>query len=484
MIVKNNPNNSITSLQNHQHDSSRWAMDETIKSRYIVSKHVLGEGCFGQVRKVKDKQTKQSYGCKTIPKHKVDDMTILKQEVTNLESVRHHPHILHFDEVFEDTKDVHVITELLEGGELYDLIYEMKVAKPQRYFPMDDCAHMIRNILNGLAYCHETGIVHRDLKASNFMFKQSPIRSRTAATTTSITGSITERIVEIATGRTKNKEKQKQKSLTPDDIIDSDRIRDIKIIDFGLSQKVGPTGFISGCLGTPYYVAPEVITDEYYTTKCDVWSVGVIAYLVLSLTLPFQGKDERDTVRMVQDCDNHPPTYSSQRWMEEIEPEAIDFCQRLLQKDPECRPTMKEAMNHPWIIKHCGRTSTSPVPSASSLFSSQQQHQCESDIVIMETNVNSADGNEERPPLVLPLSTSTFDSDHSTCCGSCPNITTTTTTNNNNSNSVGIGQMESIPEMTKKKKRTGNTSSRNRIFQKLFFSFRGGHQRSTDTKTV
>lgn len=187
---------------------------------------------------------------------------------------------------------------------------------------------------------------------------------------------------------------------------------------------------------------------------------------------------------MVQDCDNHPPTYSSQRWMEEIEPEAIDFCQRLLQKDPECRPTMKEAMNHPWIIKHCGRTSTSPVPSASSLFSSQQQHQCESDIVIMETNINSADGNEERPPLVLPLSTSTFDSDHSTCCGSCPNITTTTTTNNNNSNSVGIGQMESIPEMTKKKKRTGNTSSRNRIFQKLFFSFRGGHQRSTDTKTV
>ena len=113
---------------------------------------------------------------------------------------------------------------------------------------------------------------------------------------------------------------------------------------------------MSGCVGTPYYVAPEVLTEELYTNKCDVWSIGVVTYLMLSLTLPYQGRDESDTVDLLLDPENHLPDYQSRRWTElkNSDPEAISFCQCLLQKDPMMRPTMKEAMNHPWIIKYCG----------------------------------------------------------------------------------------------------------------------------------
>jgi len=106
-------------------------------------------------------------------------------------------------------------------------------------------------------------------------------------------------------------------------------------------------------VGTPYYTAPEVLTEESYDSKCDVWSIGVIAYLILSKTLPFQGKDERETVRILMDAKNHTPSYDGLRW-KNVEPEAIDFCRSLLVIDPLKRPTARKAMEHPWIVKHCG----------------------------------------------------------------------------------------------------------------------------------
>merc|ERR1712176_453847 len=108
-----------------------------------------------------------------------------------------------------------------------------------------------------------------------------------------------------------------------------------------------------GAVGTPYYVAPEVLTEEFYGSKCDCWSAGVIAYLILSFQLPFTGKDEESTVKILMEAGKHQPKYDSKRW-KTLDPLAIEFCKSLLQVDPSKRPTARQAMRHPWIVKHCG----------------------------------------------------------------------------------------------------------------------------------
>lgn len=325
----------IRNKRHRSHASNRWDCKE-LNSIYEV-KEKMGEGCFGTVRKVRSrirnrrgglfdfKHQNSTYACKTVPISKAEDILLLREECANLEAVRGHPHLLKFEQTFEDDDNVHIITELLEGGELYNTIIEMK--KSKAYFADDDSAWMIRNILDGLSYCHDvTGIVHRDMKASNFMFKRK------------------------INFNVKNNKANKVRL--------SENLRDIKIIDFGLSSKINPkTGKVKGCLGTPYYVAPEVLSEEFYDSKCDVWSAGVIAYLILSMKLPFQGKDEVSTVHMLQDAENHLPKYDSMRW-KKLDPLAIDFCKSLLQVDPSKRPTARQAMSHPWIVKHCGHPPT------------------------------------------------------------------------------------------------------------------------------
>jgi serine/threonine protein kinase len=324
-----NPNNK--KKRKSPKDSSRWAFDE-LTSIYDLHE-CMGEGCFGKVHKVTRnragrglfniKKQNNTFACKTIPRSKVGDMRMLKEECSNLEDVRGHSHLLNFEQTFEDEKEVHIVSELLEGGELFATIIEMK--KQRANFSEEDSAWMVRNILDGLSYCHDViGIVHRDLKASNFMFKRK---------------------VDIPG---KNRKKKINKARN------SQNLRDIKIIDFGLSTKVDPkTGTVQGCMGTPYYVAPEVLTQEFYGSKCDVWSAGVIAYLILSKQLPYKGKDEEQTVQFLMDAENHPPKYDSMRWMT-LDPQAVAFCKSLLQVDPTKRPTAREAMSHPWIVKHCG----------------------------------------------------------------------------------------------------------------------------------
>jgi len=303
-------------------DKSQWIV-EPIEEKYILGEE-MGQGSFGLVRKVHLRddtncqqwtkklhsliQPTKYYGCKTIPKSKVEgDISILKEEVSNLYLVKNHPRLLQIQQVYEDTENIHIITELLTGGELYSKVREMQ--NNGRYFSNEDAAFMIRNILDGISYMHSLGIVHRDLKVSNFMFAHS------------------------SHGK---------------------HIRNIKIIDFGLSKKI-VDGLVSGCCGNAYYVAPEVLLEESYTSKVDVWSIGVIAYLILSLTLPFMGEDERATVNMLQHIEEHMPKYDSRRWkrLQEVEPEAVDFCKTLMQ-GVEGRPTAREAINHPWIVKHCG----------------------------------------------------------------------------------------------------------------------------------
>lgn len=145
--------------------------------------------------------------------------------------------------MYEDAKYLHLITELCTGGELFDRIIA-KTKSREGHFSEHDAAKLIRDILDAIAYCHDKQIVHRDLKPENFLYKTEAEDSP------------------------------------------------IKIIDFGLSRHDDQDfGIMKTKVGTPYYVAPEVLNREY-TNSCDVWSIGVIAYILLCGYPPFYGDSD------------------------------------------------------------------------------------------------------------------------------------------------------------------------------------------------
>lgn len=228
------------------------------------------------------------------------DLQVLKREIDNIQTVRH-PFIIRLEHVYEDAQHVHLVTEVCTGGELYDKVVAL-AGTPQKHFDEATAARIIFNILSALSYLHEVKhIVHRDLKASNFLF------------------------------------------LSPK------HPTHIKIIDFGLSRVHEKQDVMRSRVGTPYYVAPEVLTSNY-TNKCDVWSIGVITYMLLSGTLPFLAADELQTLQLVAKAE---VAFDEKKWRG-ISEQAKAFVSYLLQKDPEQRPTAREAMKHEWIASYCG----------------------------------------------------------------------------------------------------------------------------------
>jgi calcium-dependent protein kinase len=231
-----------------------------------------------------DRKTKEWYAIKSIRKSKVNKIEVLKREIDILKEVNH-PNIIKLIEVHEDLKYLHLITELCTGGELFDRIIA-KTQSPEGHFSEKDAANLIRDILDAIAYCHdEKQIVHRDLKPENFLFASSA-----------------------------------------DDA-------PVKIIDFGLSRhEVNPGSMMKTKVGTPYYVAPEVLKRKY-TKSCDIWSIGVITYILLCGYPPFYGDSDTqifDSVRAGRF------DFPSPEW-DTMSDAAKDFISCLLKKDPEER---------------------------------------------------------------------------------------------------------------------------------------------------
>lgn len=274
----------------------------------------LGRGSFAIVRKVQDKHTKEYMACKTIDKNNKTPTYLLKREIESLRQIQYHPHLVALDKVYEDDNHIHILTELCRGGELYDRVATGNWAIRER-----EAAALISNILSAIAHAHERGVVHRDLKASNFMFA-------TKTTNTNI------KIIDFGLARsTRRTQEQSATTMAKKNAEDDE-------LSWVLKSKVG----------TPYYVAPEVLIDESYSDKCDIWSIGVITYLVLTRgRLPYHGKDEEQTLQMLKDA-SFRVQFSHKIWRL-YSPAAKDFCKSLLQQDPKCRPTAKAALELEWI---------------------------------------------------------------------------------------------------------------------------------------
>jgi len=275
-----------------------------VRVKYHVNQKELGHGHYGVVRKCMDRETNQWYAVKSIRKAKVKKIEVLKREIEILKEVKH-PNIIELVDVFEDAKYLHLVTELCTGGELFDRIIA-KSSSPEGHYSEHDAASIIKAILDAIAYCHSKEIVHRDLKPENFLFltesEESPI----------------------------------------------------KIIDFGLSRhKDANDAVMKTKVGTPYYVAPEVLRREY-TEACDIWSIGVITYILLCGYPPFYGDSDAEIFNSVRIGQFDFP---SPEW-DDISDSAKAFVTFLLQQPAELRPTASGAMDHPWIIEHAPTKAT------------------------------------------------------------------------------------------------------------------------------
>ncbi|THG17102.1 hypothetical protein TEA_008180 [Camellia sinensis var. sinensis] len=223
----------------------------------------------------------------------------VRREVKILKALSGHIHLVRFYDACEDANNVYIVMELCEGGELLDRI----LSRGGRYTE-EDAKLIIVQILSVVAFCHLQGVVHRDLKPENFLFSS---RNEDA---------------------------------------------NMKLIDFGLSDFIRPDERLNDIVGSAYYVAPEVL-HRSYSLEADIWSIGVITYILLCGSRPFWARTESGIFRSVLRAD---PNFDDLPWPY-MSAEAKDFVKRLLNKDYRKRMTAAQALTHPWL-----RSENHPVP--------------------------------------------------------------------------------------------------------------------------
>lgn len=263
-----------------------------LSNNYTIVKK-LGSGAFADVQLCIYKPLNQQRAVKIIHKaglhHQQMDEEYMLKEISILTALDH-PNILKCYEIFEDSWKFYVSMDFCAGGELFDKIIEMKK------FSEVQAAEILCQLLSSIAYCHEKNVIHRDLKPENILLEE------------------------------------KQGNLS------------IKVADFGSSCFLDPKRKLSGCFGSAYYVAPEVLIGEY-NEKCDIWSVGVIMFILLTGKPPYNGRDEKVILEQVKST----PLQIDRRDWPNLSSEAIDLLQHLLIVVPKDRISAKDALDHQWI---------------------------------------------------------------------------------------------------------------------------------------
>ena len=270
--------------------------NNNLNENYIILKK-LGEGAFSSVFLVKNKITRKKCAMKTI-KLKEKLTLIEEQEIINEISILKsldHPNIFKIFEFYKNIDEYNLITEYCKEG---DLFHEIKEKGP---FSEECCAYIIYQVFIAVNFFHKMNIIHRDLK--------------------------------------------------PENILISDRNEDgyphIKICDFGASKIFEKGEFNQKFIGTSYYVAPEVIRKKY-NEKCDLWSCGVILFILLIGNPPFRGDSKKEILNSVL---KGVYTISGQDFFN-LSKNAIDLIKKLLTINPEKRISAEEALNHPWFKEH------------------------------------------------------------------------------------------------------------------------------------
>lgn len=264
----------------------------SIEEDYIIGDK-LGEGNFSTVFACENRETGEKCAVKVINKANLDvNVESLHQEVAILKQVDH-PNIVGLLDIYETSRKVYLVMELMTGGELFDRIVERY---PNGYSEAMASA-LIKKVVSALQYLHRKGIVHRDLKPENLLYESE---------------------AEDA---------------------------EIKITDFGLAKLQRKDAMLKTACGTPNYVAPEVILGEPYGERVDLWSVGVILYILLCGFPPFY---HQDTNQLFEQIVAGKYKFPSPYW-DNVSSSAKDLIQRLLRVQPRDRYTADQCLAHPWI---------------------------------------------------------------------------------------------------------------------------------------
>lgn len=256
-------------------------------------KEELGVGCYGRVVLGIHKKTKESRAIKIINKISIQNENIRRKIMNEVEiqSKLDHPNITKLYEFYEDQYNLYLVLELCTGGELLD--YFSRIG----YLTETQTAIYIKQILSALCYLHSMNIVHRDLKLENLL-------------------------------------------------IEKEKMNVLKIADFGSATEIRKREKLATVIGTINYIAPEVIRKKY-DEKCDVWSCGVIMFILLTGSLPFRAANKRDTFEVILKSKVDPGDEKLQM----VSESAKQLLCRMLDSDSESRITAEGALNSEWIIK-------------------------------------------------------------------------------------------------------------------------------------
>ncbi|XP_022047683.1 calcium/calmodulin-dependent protein kinase type IV [Acanthochromis polyacanthus] len=275
-------------------DGSR--RDGTVEDFYTLSAE-LGRGATSVVYRCEEKQTQKPYAVKVLKK--TIDKKIVRTEIGVLLRLSH-PNIIQLKEIFETDTDIALVLELVTGGELFDRIVE------RGYYSERDAAHVIKQILEAVAYLHENGVVHRDLKPENLLYADLSLDAP------------------------------------------------LKIADFGLSKIIDDQVTMKTVCGTPGYCAPEILRGNAYGPEVDMWSVGVILYILLCGFEPFfDPRGDQYMYSRILNCDYEFVS----PWWDEVSLNAKDLVSKLIVLDPHKRLSVREALQHPWVLGKAARFS-------------------------------------------------------------------------------------------------------------------------------
>ncbi|XP_026874907.2 death-associated protein kinase 2-like [Electrophorus electricus] len=258
---------------------------------------VLGSGHFGQVRELTEQSSGTLWAGKFLKLQRSASSRLgverrsVEREVEILQALPH-AHIMALHDVFDSRAEIVLVVELISGGELFDFIAE------KENLMENEAIGFLKQILSGVAFMHSKQIAHFDLKPENIMLSDK-----------------------------------------------SAELPEIKIIDFGLAQRFTPGEEYRSLCGTPQYIAPEVVNYEPLTVASDMWSMGVITYILLSGMSPFQGDSDEETLRNIVDMKYE----FEDQYFSATSDMAKDFIQKLLIKDQSERMTAEECLMHPWI---------------------------------------------------------------------------------------------------------------------------------------
>jgi Ca2+-binding EF-hand superfamily protein len=273
------------------------AINLSVLSEFFDVKGTLGKGKFGLVKLGIHKLTGRKVAIKIINKNGIteQEMQLTKTEIEILK-IGQHPNIITLYDVIENEEKIYIIMEYCSGSDLFAYIEERNFKLPEKH-----AAEIIRKLSSAVYYLHSFGIIHRDIKPENILMTDNTDQA------------------------------------------------DIRLLDFGLSKIISQGEKCTEPYGTLSYVSPEVLQDIPYDQRTDLWSIGVVSYLLLSGVLPFD--DENNNKEIARKTVYEKTPFYPSLW-NDVSKEAIDFVDKLLQKDPNDRMNMDALFEHPWMKKY------------------------------------------------------------------------------------------------------------------------------------